>query len=131
MGERALEKVREETLSAKELAFMIARAAEEKKALDTKLIDVRSVTDTADYLIVTGGESSAQLKAISSEIEDTLSKNGIEPAHKEGKYGDKWFLFDYGDVTVHIIEKEARNFYRLEEFWSHAMEVARDEWEEA
>jgi len=114
--------------SSKELVFLAANAADDKKAINTKIIDIRSVTDVADYLMVTSGDNSAQLKAIASEIEDRLSKKGQEPSHKEGKYGDKWFLFDYGDVLIHIIDIEARGFYRLEEFWSHAMLVDKDEW---
>lgn len=129
MAERAIE-LKQEELTAKEMAYMIANSAEDKKASDTTVIDIRSVTDIADYLIVTSGDSLPQLKAIASEIEDSLSKLGIEPSHKEGKSGDKWFLFDYGDAVVHVIEKNAREFYKLEEFWSHAMVVPSSEWQQ-
>ena len=122
------ESMKEAKFSSKELVFLAANAADDKKAINTQIIDIRTVTDVADYLMVTSGDNPAQLKAIASEIEDQLSKMGQEPAHKEGKHGDKWFLFDYGDVVIHIIGTDAREYYKLEEFWSHAMLVNKDEW---
>ena len=52
----------------------------------------------------------------------------MEPSHKEGKYGDKWFLLDYTDFIVHIIESEARSFYNLEELWHNAFFIPHEDW---
>ena len=101
-----------------ELIYAAAEAAEAKKALELEVIDISKISDLADYVLICSGESAAQLKAISQSVEGTLSAKGIEPNHKEGKYGDKWFLLDYTDFIVHIIEQEAREFYNLEELYS-------------
>ncbi len=110
------------------LVFHVAKLAEDKKATDIEILDIRSIADIADYVIIVSGSSKAQLKAISEYIENELSQLKIEPAHKEGKYGDKWFLFDYVDFVVHIIDEEAREYYNLEELWSNAFFIPRDEW---
>ncbi len=108
--------------------FYAAQIAEEKKAIDTEILDVRQLTDLADYIMVTSGDNPAQLKAIAEHIEDSLSLQDIEPEHTEGKYGDKWLLLDYGDFVVHIIDLKAREFYDLEELWNKAFFIPRDEW---
>jgi ribosome-associated protein len=72
----------------------------------------------------------SQLKAIASHIEDSLSKLGMEPAHKEGRYGEKWYLLDYIDFVVYVIQDEARHFYNLEELWSEAIFIPSPEWNE-
>lgn len=115
---------------SKDLIFQVAQLAEDKKAIDTEVLDITKLADIADYIIISSGDNPAQLKAIARHIEETLSKQGIEPVHKEGNYGDKWFLIDYLDFVVHIIDEEARQFYNLEELWSKAFFVPRDEWEQ-
>ena len=115
-------------MKTKEAVFYAAQLAEDKKATDTEILDVTKIGDIADYVIICSGSTSPQLKAIARHIEESLSKLDMEPAHKEGKYGDKWFLLDYIDFVVHVIEEEARGFYNLEELWSSALFVPRDEW---
>ncbi|MCE2928815.1 MAG: ribosome silencing factor [Candidatus Caenarcaniphilales bacterium] len=112
----------------KELIFKVARLAEDKKAVDTEILDLKNIADIADYVLITSGQTPPQLKAIARHIEESLSLEGIEPSHKEGTYGDKWFLLDYLDFVVHIIDHEAREFYNLEELWSRALFVPNSEW---
>jgi ribosome-associated protein len=111
-----------------EIVFYAAKLAEDKKALDTEILDISNIADIADYVIICSGSTAPQLKAIARHIEESLSKLNIEPAHKEGKYGDKWFLLDYIDFVVHVIDDKARQFYNLEELWSTALFIPRDEW---
>lgn len=87
--------------------------------------------DIADFIVIASAATAPQLKAIASHIENSLSKLGIEPAHKEGRYGAKWFLLDYIDFVVHIIQDEARDFYNLEELWADAVFIPNLEWEQA
>lgn len=112
----------------KELVYQVAKLAEDKKAEDTEILDITKIADIADFVIITSAQTAPQLKAIASHIEDSLTKIGLEPAHKEGKYGDKWFLLDYIDFVVHIIQTDAREFYNLEELWSKASFVSPAEW---
>jgi ribosome-associated protein len=112
-------------MDAKSLAYRIAELAEDKKATDVEILDMRKLADITDYVLIASANNTAQLKAISRHIEEALSELGLEPGHKEGNYGDKWFLLDYVDVVVHIIHDEARNFYNLEELWSQAVFLPR------
>ncbi len=115
----------------KNLVFQVANLAEEKKAIDTDVLDLTKIDGISEYMIICAGNSPAQLKAIARHIEESLSKIGIEPSHAEGKYGDKWFLLDYLDFIVHIIDEDARNFYNLEELWSGAIFIPANEWNES
>lgn len=115
-------------LSSRELALQIARLCEDKKGIDTEVLDISSISDLADYIIISSGESPAQLKAMARNVEEALSTDGTEPNVKEGKYGDIWYLLDYGDVIVNIIQTEARNYYNLEELWQNAHFIPASEW---
>ncbi len=114
-------------MDAKSIAYKIAELAEDKKANDVEILDIRKLADITDYVIIGSADNPAQLKAIARHIEDSLSKLGLEPSYTEGKYGDRWFLLDYVDVVVHIIHEEAREFYNLEELWSQAIFIPREE----
>ncbi|MDD9897543.1 MAG: ribosome silencing factor [Candidatus Melainabacteria bacterium] len=116
-------------MTTEELAYQAARLAEEKKGIDTEILDITKVSDIADYIIITAASSRAQLKAIAAHIEDSLAKADLEPSLREGKYGDKWFVLDYLDFVVHIIDETAREFYNLEELWAGAMFIPREEWD--
>lgn len=87
-----------------------------------------SLQDIADYVVISSAATAPQLKAIAAHIENSLSALGMEPAHKEGRYGDKWFLLDYIDFVVHIIQDEAREYYNLEELWTDATFIPSPEW---
>ncbi len=119
------------TLSDDKVVFLAAQYAEEKKAIDTEILDIRNCADIFDYIMITSGDSPAQLKAIARNIEERLSQSGFEPSHKEGKQGDIWFLLDYSDFVVHVIDANAREFYNLEELWSRAYFVPEHQWYEA
>ena len=118
-------------LEPKALAFRIAAYCEDKKAIDTEVLDISGVSDIADFIVICSGESPAQLKAIARNVEESMTDvQKVEPVLKEGKYGDKWYLLDYSDVIVHIIESSAREFYNLEELWQDALFIPRNEWAE-
>ena len=121
----------EQELDAKDLAFRIAQYCEDKKAIDTEVLDIRGVSDIADFIVICSGDSPAQLKAIARNVEESMTDiQHVEPVLKEGNYGDKWYLLDYADVIVHIIEHSARDFYNLEELWQNALFIPRNEWAE-
>ncbi|NQY79109.1 MAG: ribosome silencing factor [Candidatus Caenarcaniphilales bacterium] len=122
----------EETeLETKDLAFRIANYCEDKKAIDTEVLDIRGVSDISDFIVICSGDSPAQLKAIARNVEESMTDfQHVEPVLKEGQYGDKWYLLDYSDVIVHIIEHNAREFYNLEELWQNALFIPRNEWAE-
>lgn len=110
------------------MAFTAANSAEAKKANSTLVLDVRSVTILADYFVITGGQTSTQVRAIAEAIEYKLSELGLKPKAIEGKVEGRWVLMDYDDIIVHILQEKERDYYKLEQFWNHALIVDRNEW---
>ena len=102
------------------IAKMIAMSAQEKIAKDTIILDLNHLTLIADYFVITSGDSSLQLKAISNHIMRNAKKYKIKLLSAEGKSETGWILLDYGDTIVHIFSKEKRDFYNLEYIWQEA-----------
>ena len=111
------------TLTCKKKAVLAARCLEGKKASDIILLEVSGVTTIADYFVIATGESQRQIKACADYIEESLSIKGEKPHHLEGIINLEWVLMDYGDVIVHIFDKEARLYYGLERLWGDVPKV--------
>lgn len=92
----------------------------EKKGFDLRIIDLKKVTNIADYFIICSADSDIQVKAIADHIEEKLKDEGIRLWHKEGYSSLNWVLLDYIDFVIHIFRKEARTFYNLEKLWGDA-----------
>jgi ribosome-associated protein len=101
-----------------------ARAAQDKKAADLAVLDVRNVSTFTDYFVVCSGQNSRQVKAIADAVEDTLLKARTRPAHVEGYDRAEWVLLDYFDFIVHIFTPSMREFYALERLWGSAERIA-------
>jgi len=114
-------------MDSKQIAALIAEYADNKKAEDIKVLDIRDLTTMADYFVICHGNSHPQMKAISEEIEDKLKEKGLYPGGREGKDGAYWILMDYGDVIVHIFNRESREFYGIEHLWADAKVLDIDE----
>ena len=117
-------------MTPKILAKKIAQLALLKKARDVIIMDLRKVTDMADYFVVCSADSDTQVKAISDAVTDGTEKIGVEAWHREGLSQRQWVLLDYVDVVVHVFHQEARKFYGLEKLWGDArVEAVEDELE--
>ena len=104
----------------KHLVLMAARACDEKKARDIRLININKVSYISEWVLIAEGLSDVQVRSITSSVEGELrSKANIEPIRKEGINEAKWALLDYGDLIVNIFQPEIRKFYDLESFWSN------------
>ena len=106
-----------------ELARLIVDIAEDKKASNIVLLDIREVSIIADYFVICSGNSERQVKAIARDIEGQLDKEGVDVAHREGADEGRWILLDYGDVLVHIFTQTERDYYRLDKLWSSAKTI--------
>ncbi|AXU80107.1 TPA: ribosome silencing factor [Clostridioides difficile] len=95
-------------------------AIEDKLGQDTVIINIGKVSSLCDYFIITTASSQRQVKAIADNVEDELSKLGLEPRGKEGQGTQTWVLLDYGDIMVHVFNEENRGFYNLEKLWKDA-----------
>ncbi|MFL6230585.1 MAG: ribosome silencing factor [Pyrinomonadaceae bacterium] len=100
------------------------RAADDKKALDLVVLDVREVASFTDYFLIASGANARQVQAISDEIVERLKGEGRRAARVEGYRNAEWVLLDYGDFVCHIFEDKARRFYDLERLWRDAVRVA-------
>ncbi len=104
----------------KSLVLMAAKACDEKKAKDIKIIKINEVSFISEWILIAEGLSDVQVRAITNSVEGELKeKANIEPIRKEGVSDAKWALLDYGDLIVNIFQPEIRNFYDLESFWSN------------
>jgi ribosome-associated protein len=114
-------------LKSRDLAISAAEAALKKKALDVAILDVSGLTVIADFFVICSGESTTQVKAIAEFIEEEFARKRLKPLGVEGATYRHWILLDYGDVIIHVFEKETRAFYNLEKLWMDAKTVEIDE----
>ena len=112
-------------LNDRQIVELACKTLAEKKAVDIKIIEVVGMTDITDYFIVCSGRSMPQVKALCDHVEETLSKEGIEPRRTEGTKEGRWGVLDYGDVIVHVFNDESRLFYHLERLWDEGNNVVR------
>lgn len=115
-------------VDSRQAAFAAANAAEGKKGLGTLILDISKITVLAEYFVIVGGDTQQQVRAIVDGIDAALSELGYDPRAIEGRGDGRWVLLDYGDVIVHVLKEEERNFYKLEQFWNQALIIDRKEW---
>lgn len=110
-------------LSPEEVAGIAAKALDDKKARDIKVLKTAEQTVLADYFVICNGTSSTHIKALVNEVDKQLSEAGEPPMRREGLRSDIWVLMDFGSVIVHVFTEEARKFYNLERLWSDSEEI--------
>jgi ribosome-associated protein len=93
------------------------RAAEEKKAIDIRVLDLTGISSFTDFFVICTGSSSKQNQAISDEVAFQMKKSGELPLSVEGYRTAEWILTDYGDLVVHSLTPKARAYYDLERLW--------------
>ncbi len=107
-----------------ELAIACANAADELKAEDIRVFDLRGISTLTDFMVVCSGNSMPHLKAITRDVEAMVREKGSDPAHQtEGKAASRWVVIDFVDVMVHVLDTEFREHYALETLWGDAKEV--------
>ena len=111
----------------KEMARLAYKALDEKKAMDIKIIDIGEVSTIADYFIIASGGNQNQVQAMVDNVEEKLGRAGYEPKQIEGTRSSSWILMDYGDIVVHLFDKENRLFFDLEKVWADASVVKTEE----
>lgn len=117
-------------IQGEELALACAKAADEVKAENIRVWDMRGVSSLTDYMVVCSGSSMPQLRAILRDVAGKVDElHGVKPTMTEGKADTKWVVLDYIDVMVHVMSDELRDFYGLEDLWKDAKEVTWQETE--
>lgn len=100
-----------------DIAKAAAEALENKKGEDVKILDIRELADFADYFVLATGNNRNQIDAMEEAVGEALNKIGANHRNTEGNRDSNWILMDYGDVIIHIFDKESRSFYDLERIW--------------
>ena len=98
-------------------------AAQDRKALDLIVLDLRPAHGFADYFLICSGTNPRQIKAIADAVQDAEADRGLKPAHVEGYDRAGWILLDYFDFIVHVFGPETRVFYDLERLWGNAERI--------
>ena len=105
------------------IAKRAARIADELRAQNVVVLDVRKLCEITDFLVICTADNRRQLKAIRSTISADLKKAGLRGIHAEGEDDAGWTLLDLIDAVVHIFDADAREFYDLELLWGDAPKV--------
>lgn len=87
------------------------------------VLELTGLTVIADYFVICSGENITQVRAIAETIEEEFSRKGMRPLGIEGLDYSHWVLLDYGEVIVHVFEKETRSYYGLERLWMDAKNI--------
>ncbi|MGI6117941.1 MAG: ribosome silencing factor [Bilifractor sp.] len=113
----------------RQMADIAIRALEEKKAIDTKLLDISEISTLADYFIIATGTNRNQMQAMCDSVDESLGRAGYEPKQIEGYRNAGWILLDYGDIVIHLFDPENRSFYGLDRIWGDARQLPLHETE--
>ena len=104
-------------ISAKEVAAIAAKALDSKLGRDISLLEITDVSTLADYFLIVNGNSDSQVNALVDNVEEELDKAGYSLVQREGNASGRWVLLDFGDIIVHVFDRENRQFYNLERIW--------------
>ncbi|HUR35997.1 MAG TPA: ribosome silencing factor [Vicinamibacterales bacterium] len=102
---------------------LAVKAADDKKANELVVLDLRKAAGFTDYFIICSGTNSRQIRAIADGVIEALAAEGEKPAHVEGYDRSEWILLDYFDFIVHVFAPETRTFYGLERLWGNAEQI--------
>jgi ribosome-associated protein len=102
-------------------------ALADKKGEDICIIDIREVSVMADYFLIASGANSNQVQAMVDNVEDALEAKEAVCKQIEGYQTANWVLMDYGDIIVHVFDKENRLFYDLERIWRDGKTIEVEE----
>ena len=106
-----------EQMNAFDYAKLAIEALEDKKGVDIRLIDISEVSVIADYFVIAGGDNPSQIQAMCNNVEEKLGRAGCIVKQIEGYDTANWILMDFGDIIVHIFDRENRLLCNLERIW--------------
>lgn len=104
-------------MQGEKIVELVIGALEELKAIDIKTIDVMDRSNVTDFMIIATGTSRRHVKSAAENVQTVLKQHGLQPKGTEGADASEWVLVDIGDVVVHVMMPETRDFYDLEKLW--------------
>ncbi|MBS3962959.1 MAG: ribosome silencing factor [Methylomonas sp.] len=105
-------------MQAEQLLNLVETVLNDHKAQRVTVLDVRGKTSVTDYMVIATATSSRHASALSGHLAGKIKENGLLPLGVEGATGSDWVLIDLGDVVVHLMTVQSREFYQLEKLWS-------------
>lgn len=112
---------------SKMMLKLIYQALEDKKGEDIVMIDISQVSVLADYFVICSAGNDSQIQALVDNVDEKMHENGYQIRQQEGRNSGTWVLLDYGDVIVHIFERENRSYYNLERIWNDGRRILPEE----
>lgn len=113
--EQQLYKIR--PMKPEQIKDQVVDALEDIKGVDIRTIDITDISDFADYMVVASGTSDTHVKALARSASTSLRKQGVIPLNEDGADVGEWVLVDFGDVVLHVMRPEVREYYDLEKLW--------------
>ena len=104
-------------LPKRSLKAVILGALDDMKALEVKVLDVRDLTDIADYMVIASGTSDRHVRSVAQRVVEKAKEAGFRPHGLEGLKDGDWVLIDLNEVIVHVMLPRVREFYGLEKLW--------------
>ena len=101
-----------------------ATAIDDKKGEDIVLLDLSGLLVVTDIFLVASGTSTRHAKSLAEDAEEALKGIGRKPIRREGADYGEWVLLDYGDLVIHVFDRETREYYDLERLWADAPVIA-------
>lgn len=105
-------------MQAEQLLKLVETELDERKAHQIAILDVRGKTSITDFMVVATATSTRHAKSLCDYVMEKVKENGLQPLGVEGEAGSDWVLVDLGDVVLHVMTGQAREFYQLEKLWS-------------
>jgi ribosome-associated protein len=104
-------------MSTNELLQVVLNTLDDNKGKDVKVIDVRGKTGITDFMVIASGTSERHVRSLANHVLEESKKQQVQPLGVEGQNTGEWVLVDLGDVIVHVMKPQTREFYQLEKFW--------------
>lgn len=114
-------------MEGKALAYQIANVADDKRAEDIVILEMKGISLIADYFLICHGNSEKQVQAIADEVKEAAAEQNIYVKRIEGYAEARWVLLDLGEIVVHIFHKDERSYYNLEKLWGDAPRLKLEE----
>lgn len=120
-----------ENITSEKLACIAARVLDDKLGKDITILNISKVSVLADFFVICSADTSTQVRALTSYVKEKIKEVSEKlPTGQEHDLKNRWNLLDYGDVVVHVLQKDERETYALEKFWNHAFKVSEEKWME-
>ena len=118
-------------ITSDKFACVVARILDDRLAKNISVLNISQVSSLADYFVICSADATTQVKSLTGNLKEKI-KNLFQrlPNGEENDLKNRWNLLDYGDVVVHILQRDERDTYAIEKFWNHAFSVDEKTWME-